>query len=278
MIWLIFGAMLALALAGLLRPLLRPVTVGAARVEYDLAVYRDQLDEIARDVERGLLSPDQAEAARTEIQRRMLAAGESEKSALPIRIKAGKRAALVIVVAMPLAALGFYLALGAPDLPDRPYSGRAAQIAEMRQKADTIEGMVNGLAARLKANPADGKGWAMLGRSYRALGRMEESKDSYRKAIQLLPSEIQVRVEYAGLLLDEMETDALPPDVVTLMEEVLVLDSGQPDALYFLGIDAASRGDKAKARQMWTRLLDRLPLDSQARPQVQQQLDGLLKP
>lgn len=275
MIWIVFAVMLVLAVAVLLRPLLSPVSVGAPRVEYDLAVYRDQLDEIARDVERGLLSADQADAARTEIQRRMLAAGESEKTAMPIRTKAGKRAALAIVVLMPLTALTFYLALGAPELPDRPYSSRAAQIAEMRQKADTIQNMVNGLAARLRANPDDGKGWAMLGRSYRALGRMDEAKDAYRKATKLLPTEVQVRVEYAGLLLDETETESLPPEVVSLMGEVLAIDPSQPDALYFLGIDAAAKGDKAKARKLFTRLMDKLPLDSTARPQVQQQLDAL---
>ncbi|TAN55286.1 MAG: c-type cytochrome biogenesis protein CcmI [Magnetospirillum sp.] len=275
MIWIVFAVMLALALAGLLRPLLRPVAVGAARVEYDLAVYRDQLDEIARDVERDLLSAGQAEAARTEIQRRMLAAGESEKTIQPIRIKAGKRAAVTIALAMPLAALGFYLALGAPELPDRPYAGRAGQIAEMRQKVNTIQAMVDRLAERLKADPTDGKGWSMLGRSYRALGKIEEAKDAYAKAVKLLPGEVQARIEYAILLLDESETDTMPPEVVGLMGEVLAIDPGQPDALYFLGLDAAAKGDKARARKLWSRLLDKLPADSPARTQVQQQLDGL---
>jgi cytochrome c-type biogenesis protein CcmH len=118
----------------------------------------------------------------------------------------------------------------------------------------------------------------MLGRSYRALGRMTEAKDAYAKAAKLLPKDIQARVEYAVLLLDEAEGDTLPPEVIRLMTEVLALDPGQPDALYFLGLDAAMAGDKAKARTLWTRLLDKLPPDSPARTQVQQQLDGLLKP
>ena len=275
MIWIIFAAMLGLTLLVLLRPLLRPQPAGAARVEFDLAVYADQLEEITRDIERGLLSADQAEAARTEIQRRMLAAGESEKAEIPVRIKAGKRVALAIVLVLPLLAGAFYLALGSPELPDRPYSGRAAQIADMRQRTATIQGMVDRLAERLKSDPSDGKGWAMLGRSYRALGRMDEAKDSYAKAAKLLPAEVQVRVEYAILLLDEAEGDTLPPEVVRLMAEALALDPNQPDALYFLGLDAAAKGEKTKAGKLWTRLLDKLPPDSPARSQVQQQLDGL---
>ena len=275
MIWIVFTAMLALTLAVLLRPLLRSAPADAARVEYDLVVYRDQFGEIARDVERGLLSPHQADAARTEIQRRMLAAGESEKTTHPVSAKAGKRAAMVIALAIPLMSIAVYLALGAPELPDRPYADRAGQIAEMRDKANTIQIMVNGLAAKLRANPDDGKGWAMLGRSYRALGRIEEAKDAYRKAIKLLPGEVQVRIDYGGLLLDETETETLPPELVALMGEVLAIDPGQPDALYFLGMDAANHGDAARARTLWTHLLERLPADSSARGQVQQQLDAL---
>ena len=275
MIWIIFAAMLAVAVAVLLRPLLRPVPVGAARVDYDLAVYRDQLDEIARDVDRGLLSADQADAARTEIQRRMLASAESEKTAMPIRIKAGKRAALAIVVTMPLAAMAFYLALGAPELPDRPYAGRAAQIAEMRQKDSLIQGMVVRLAERLKANPDDGKGWAMLGRSYRALERIDEAKTAYRKAVKLLPKDIPTRIEYANLLLEEDDSASVPPEVVDLMREIQAVEPDQQEALYYLGIDAAAKGDKATARRLWTRLLGLLPPDSPGREQVQQQLDGL---
>ena len=275
MIWIVFTAMVALTLAVLLRPLLRPAAAGVARVEYDLLVYGDQLGEIVRDVERGVLSADQADAARTEIQRRMLAAGESETTIQPASSKPGKRAALAIVVLVPLASIAAYLALGSPELPDRPFSERAGQIADMRQKADTIQTMVNGLAARLRANPDDGKGWAMLGRSYRALGRMDDAKAAYRKAIALLPGEVQVRIEYGGLLLDESEADAVPPEVVALMTEVIGIDPGQPDALYFLGMDAAARGDAAQARKLWTHLLERLPDDSTARGQVQQQLDAL---
>lgn len=276
MIWMIFTAMLALALAGLLRPLLRPAAVaGAARMDYDLAVYGDQLDEIARDVERGLLSADQAEAARTEIQRRMLAAAEAEKKIAPLHFKAGKRAALAIVVAMPLAALGFYLALGAPDLPDQPYSRRAAEIAQMKERVGFIQSMVARLAEKLKADPTDGKGWAMLARSYRQLGEVEQAKEAYGKALALLPGETQPRVEYAMLLLDEAEGETLPEEVVALMAQVLRLDADQPDALYFTGLHGAMTGDKAKARSNWTRLLLVLPAASPAREQVQQQLDGL---
>lgn len=279
MIWMVFVAMALLALFGLLLPLLRPAAgaVYAPRADYDLAVYKDQLDEIARDVDRGVLSADQAGAARTEIQRRMLTAGETGAQARPIVSGSvgGRRLAVIIAVALPAVAAGLYAALGSPELPDQPYSGRAARIAQMRQQANTIQGMVDRLAERLRQDPSDGKGWAMLGRSYRSLGRTEEAKDAYLKAMALLPREISPRVEYAIVLLDEAEGETLPPESVKVLRQVLDLDPNQPDALYFVGLDAAQSGESARARGLWTKLLTNLPPESPARAQVQEQINAL---
>ena len=274
MIWIVFGAMVALTVLVLLRPLLSKAAPLAARADYDLMVYKDQLGEIGRDIERGLMTEEQAASARTEIQRRMLAAAESGKAVAP-GAKGGKLAAVAIALGLPLLSLAVYLAFGAPGLPDRPYAERAAQIAEMKEKTATIQGMVARLADRLSQNPEDGKGWAMLGRSYRALGRIDEAKEAHVKAIALLPGEVQARIEYAVLLLDEAEGDALPVQATNLMEEVLALAPDQPDALYFVGLAAAQKGDSARARTLWARLLVQLPAESPARAQVQQSLDSL---
>jgi cytochrome c-type biogenesis protein CcmH len=278
MIWLGFAALVALSLGLILRPLLAaPGDGDARRAEYDLGVYQDQLGEIDRDLERGLLSADQAGAARLEIQRRMLAAADKTDQAPKAPAKAARLTALILTVLLPLGAGFVYLLLGAPGLPDAPYAARVGQIAQMKERSAAIKTMVDRLAERLKNDPNDGKGWAMLGRSYRALGRMDESKSAYVKAIALLPRDVQVRVEYAMLLLDEGEGSQMPPEVANLMLGVLAIEPDQPDALYFLGVDAAMRGDKDQARAMWTRLLAVIPPDSAARPQVQKQLDGLTR-
>lgn len=279
MIWIVFAAMLGLALLVLLRPLLAAPAAAAARADYDLMVYKDQLGEIARDVERGLLTAAEAEAARTEIQRRMLAAAETgaEGGADKVAAPSGRSLKLpaAIAVGVPLVALPLYLLLGIPYLPDQPYSGRAAQLAEMKERAATIQGMVERLAERLKQDPSDGKGWAMLARSYRALGLAEEAKDAYRNAIRLLADDAQSRVELAILLLEEAEGDALPDEAVGLMEEVLALNPDQPDALYFTGLSAAMKGEKPRAQARWNRLLMVLPADSPARGQLEQDLARL---
>ncbi len=275
MIWIVFAAMLLLMLLVLLRPLLTAPAASAARSEYDLMVYKDQLGELARDVERGLLSPAQADAARTEIQRRMLAAADGDKGAKGANIKSGKAAPILIGLLLPLLALVVYLPLGAPELPDRPYAGRAAQIAEMQEKTATIQGMVTRLAERLKQDPSDGKGWAMLGRSYRALGMADEARDAYRNAVTLLPDDVQARIELSIMLLEESEGDTLPAEAITLLEEALALNPDQPDALYFTGLSAAMKGENARAKARWNRLLMVLPTDSPARSQVEKDMARL---
>ncbi len=275
MIWIVFAAMVLLAVLVLLRPLLRAPTAAALRSEYDLMVYKDQLGELARDVERGLLTQDQAEAARTEVQRRMLAAAEGDKGAKTVAAKAGKVAPIVITLLFPLLALMVYLPLGAPELPDRPYAGRTAQIAEMKERSATIQGMVTRLAERLKQDPSDGKGWAMLGRSYRALGQPDEAKDAYRNAITLMPDEIQARIELAIMLLEEAEGDALPDEAIARLEEVVAIAPDQPDALYFTGLSAAMKGEAPRAKARWNRLLMVLPAESPARAQVEKDMARL---
>lgn len=272
MIWIVFAAMIGIALLVLLRPLLAAPKAATPRGEYDMVVYKDQLGEITRDVERGLLTQSQAEAARTEVSRRMLAASEEAK---PAAAKSGRAAAIAVVIAIPLVSLPLYLMLGAPELPDRPYSSRVGQLNEMKERAATIQGMVTRLADRLKQDPSDGKGWGMLGRSYRALGRVDEAKDAYRKAIALLPKDVQPRIELGVLLLDEAQGNTMPAEASTLFAQALALSPDQPDALYFTGLDAAMKGDKATAKQRWTRLQTLLPADSPAHAEVQKALDQL---
>lgn len=274
MIWIIFAAMTLATVALLLLPLLRARPVAASRAAYDLTVYKDQLAEVERELERGTLTADQAEAARTEIQRRILALGDTGKVTAATRRPYAAMAA--IVIAVPVVGFGVYSLLGQPYLPDQPYSSRAAKIAEMKDQATMIKNMVAQLSARLEKQPDDGKGWAMLGRSLRVMGETEKAMAAYKKAVALLPGDAQVRLEYGALLLAQVpDGSMLPPDFVQLMREVVAVAPNNPDALYFLGVSAAQTGDNAKARQYWTKVMAQLPEGSEERAEVQKQIEAL---
>lgn len=276
MIWLIFAIMVALALAMLLMPMLKSGTKSIARVQYDLAVYKDQLTDIERDVERRLMTAEQGDAARVEIQRRMLAAADAGGDAGGASPRRNMGAVIGVAILIPAIAFGFYLGLGSPQLPNLPHAERHDERAEQQQQATMFRDMVSQLAVKLEQNPNDGKGWAMMGRSLRVLGDTEAARDAYKRAIALMPEDSQVRLEYAALLLDQVpEGVPLPPEFVQVMSEVLTLDPGQFDALYFLGMAAAQQGDNARARELWTRLLDALPPNSQDRPEIERMIKDL---
>lgn len=277
MIWALFALLLAATLAILLVPLLRRRGKAASRAEYDLTVYKDQLAEVERELERGTLSADQAEAARIEIQRRILAAAdEAGDVAEPMSPRRQAGLAVIVAAGVPAAALLVYAVLGSPHLPDQPYSARADKVHEMEDQAAFVQRMVAQLTAKLEKDPSDGKGWAMLGRSLRVMNQPGKAKEAYARAARLMPGDTQVRLEYASLLLDEIPQGApLPPEFVGLMREIAAVDPKNTDALYFLGISEMQTGNTAKARDYWSRLLVLLPEDSEDRATIQKQLDEL---
>lgn len=274
--WLGAAVLTLLVLAMIVVPLLRrrPALVG--RMGYDLAVYRDQLAEVDRELARGTLAPDQAEAARTEISRRILVA--ADRDAAPAAAAAARRpwaVAASIIIGVPALGLGLYLTLGIPGLPDQPFSARADKIREMENQGQMIRNMVASLTARLEKDPSDAKGWAMLGRSLKVLGQREQAIAALRKAVALMPGDTDTRMELGSLLLQDIpQGGALPPEFVRLMAEILVVNPSNIDALYFSGVAAMQAGDSPKARAQWTKVLGLLP-DGDDKAEVQRQIDAL---
>ena len=78
MLWFVMALMTAAAIFAVLWPLSRSA---ATRSGSDVEVYRDQLEEIARDRAGGLIGAAEAEAARIEVSRRLIAAGDAQAGA-----------------------------------------------------------------------------------------------------------------------------------------------------------------------------------------------------
>src|SRR4029453_18390086 len=122
-LWFVFALMTVAAIFAVLWPLSRSSSVPAGGSE--AVVYRDQLAEIDRDVAAGLIGVSEAEAARVEIGRRLLAAAEGERN-LPAGSNLGLRRASAVVAlgGLPIPAVTFHLALGSPRLGDFPLASR----------------------------------------------------------------------------------------------------------------------------------------------------------
>src|SRR5215475_5043092 len=113
-------------LAAVAFPLLRGARAAPERAQYDRAVYRDQMRELERDVGRGLIGEREAQSARLEIQRRMLASGAGPRGA-PAPLLA-----LVLCLLIAGGSAALYSRLGSPGLHDQPYASRVLPAAEAR--------------------------------------------------------------------------------------------------------------------------------------------------
>ncbi|WP_020179045.1 c-type cytochrome biogenesis protein CcmI [Methylopila sp. M107] len=184
-LWLIFAVMTGAAVFVVLGSLARGRDTGSDAVEADAAVYRDQIAEIGRDRARGLIDEREAEGARVEVARRLLAATDREEAAAAAGSTARRRiAAVVALVAVPAIGLGVYGKLGQPDLPDLPLSARLNE----KPDAQNLGNLALRVEKALEANPNDGRGWAVVGPLYMRLGRPSEAANAFANAIRILGS------------------------------------------------------------------------------------------
>jgi cytochrome c-type biogenesis protein CcmH len=165
----------------------------------------------------------------------------------------------------------------APEAPDpTAQQMRAARDLPAEDRETMIRGMVEGLAARLEAQPDDLEGWRRLARSWGVLGEAEKSADAYAEVARLAPDDVGAQVDYAGALLALGSPEAPPsPELVAQLEKVLALDGDNPQALFHLGRAAAVQGDASGAAEYWQRLLPQLPANSPERATLQRLIEDL---
>ena len=217
------------------------------RREANLGIFRDQLAELERDRSEGLLADADFVQAKSELQRRLLdEVGDSPaETSAPVR-RGVSRTALALLVVIPLAAFAGYLLLGNPDALD-PLRRQA------RVSPQQIEEMLVKLETRLKTNPDDAKGWVMLARSYKALGRYPESAEAYRHAGALVDSDPALLADYAESL--AQVAGSLEGKPLELIARALKLDPNEPQSLFLAGAAAGERKDYAAVVEYWGRLL-----------------------
>jgi len=257
--WILLGAMLVMAAAGLARPLLRRETARVPEREAVLAVLEDQLAEIDGQAAAGALTPDEADALRVEVRRRLLAeARVPEAPSRALSPRARTAVAAGFAAALALGATGIYAAIGRPDLATRaPDPGRAqaqAAVAEVQRLIPQIE-------TRLGRTPDDPEGWRLLGWALFQVGRYPEAANAYRRATELAPA-LPGNHSAMGEALVQAAGGSVTPDAAVAFEAARRLDPSDARARYFLGVLKAQRGDARGALADWTALLNEAPPDA----------------
>jgi len=283
--WVIAGGLCALAVGLLVLPLLRRPGESAPSAAYGREVYRDQLAEIAREAERGELGAAQAEAARAEIERRLLAAAEAAEEAAAEAVAergsdqgAPRRTvtwgvALTLAIAVPAAAIGLYLTLGAPGVPSLPFAERPAPQPPAPEPgfAQEMADLAARLAKRLVQDPDDRDGWLLLGRTYTQLQRFDKAAEAYRTAIAhgFDGAETQSAL---GEVLVAGAGGAVGPEARRAFAASLENDSEDPRARYYAGLALAQDDRLRAAIDLWLDLLRESTADAPWRPMVAQQI------
>ena len=256
----ILGVLLvAAALLFVVLPLARRhARSGESRSSVNVAVYRDQLRELESDLRAGTLAADHYEKARGEIEARLLEDlhGEHAAAETPRRSRA---AVVAFGFGIPVCALAVYLAVGNPRaLSPQTEAGSADHGLTGQQ----LQSLVDRLAARMKDNPEDAQGWAMLARSYAVLGRFRDSADAYAKAATRMPSDAQLLADYADALA-MAQGRRLQGEPEKIIARALTADPNNIKALALAGTVAFDRKDYAGAVRHWERIGQLVPPGSE---------------
>ena len=256
--WSIAALLAAVALAFVLPALLgrRRATGAATPDAANVAIHRDQLKELDADLAAGTLSPEQRDEARREIEQRLLddlRTGDGTR-AIPA---GGRRTGMAVALALPVAALLLYLAVGNPAaLAPGAAAGDGHGITR-----EQIAGMVERLAARMKEKPEDAEGWAMLGRSYAVLDRYAEAAVAYANAVKRSEPDAQLLADYADALAMAQGRN-LRGEPERLIAQALKVDPRNVKALLLAGTVAFQDKKFKDAIAYWERILAVVPPDS----------------
>ncbi|MGB9153296.1 MAG: c-type cytochrome biogenesis protein CcmI [Alphaproteobacteria bacterium] len=265
-LWFTISAITLSVVIFLLIPLLRKQTDATTRVDYDIAVYRDQLAEIDKDIERELLTPEEAASARAEIQRRMLAAQDSETATPPNRpgLRGKLIPAFIILILMPLGAGLLYFYLGSPELPAKPF-------AERKNDPEFIlANSAQQMAAQLEKTP-DIDGYKQLAGIYSTLHFYDQAAGTYQKIIEMKGADANV---WAGLgeALFMLNTGQVTPDARGAFSQALQLDPHDPRTRFYMGLAEAQTNEPRRAVAIWRDLEKDSPPDAPWLPILQKQM------
>lgn len=260
-LFLILAAlMLAAALAFVLPPLLR----GSARTDSTSDARRllGLLDESHRS---GILSDAEYAAKRAELGERLLGAFDAPST--PSR--RGFPFAVAVALLLPALAIALYRIVGTPAAlaPDALTTAQAP--ADHQQ--DMTQAIAN-LAAKLKANPDDAEGWALLGRAYEATQRFAQARDALAHAYALAKGDPDTAVAYAEALALASDSRRIEGKSRQILETALKAAPDNQRGLWLLGIGEYQHKQYDSAIATWQHLLAVLPKDSDIGDSVRQQI------
>ena len=252
-IWAAFGVITLASAIWILRPLLKSQPGGATNSS-EIQVYVQQLSEIDREKERGLISPADHTSARAEIGRRLIAAkaqaDQMQHSSSDRRVRF---VALALIAWVPAAGIAGYSLFGTPEVPDQPLSARGS-LVQVSAPPDT-EALIAQVEEHLVANPDDARGWSVLGPVYMRLGRYDDAASAWENVLRINGSEYETEVQYAEALVATRNGE-VPIQAEEAFKRALDLEPQSVSARFYLALALGQRGETLAAAHAWLNLLE----------------------
>jgi len=266
--WFIAWAMTILVLGLLLWPLLKrqePSDKGAG--EKVLSVYRQQFSELEQDYKNALLTDEQYQQSKRELERRLLEETGPAEATPPARMWPVNSRAVVaaLTVIIPTISGLLYWELGnqqAITLPSASLPMVQGGSDYAHQTSEGLDALSERLKKKLDQNPNDGVGWALLARSYVEIGRHADAMPMYEKAMKLIPDDPQLLVDYADAL-GMLHGRKLAGKPESLIQQALKIDPKHVKALMLAGTVSFDRKEFGQAAQYWERASANLPIDAE---------------
>ncbi len=278
--WIFAALLTAVSLYVICAPLLRRRAGTAPDAAFDVQVYKDQLGEIEKDLARGVLAPTEAEAARTEVSRRLLGAAEVDaKTASPAPQSASRIAGLALLAFTLIGGGILYSQLGTPGYRDQPLEARlseqARQFAERPRQAEAEAAfagspefadlppadprhleLIGQLRTVLAERPMDVRGHRLLADNLGQLGLWSEASVAQLDLLELLGGEASGRdfidsAEYMVL----SAGGYVSPEAETQLSRGVRLAQADPKGRYYSGLLLAQAGRPDLAYNLWANLL-----------------------
>jgi len=270
--WLVAILLIVAALLFILPPLFRGGADGNRehRAALNTSIYRDQITELERDLDNDVLSEEQYQQGRTEIEHRLLEdVGDSGGEIQRQPATAAKFTAITLAVIVPVTAVLLYKVLGTPE-GMAPDEFQPAPMSQQTQ-SDQINQMVTSLAARLKDEPNNAEGWKMLGRSYLVLERFADARKAFEKAASFISDDPQLLADLADTIA-MTSGQSLRGRPIELIKKALALDPQHEKSLWLAGTAAYEDKNYRESLGYWQRLYAIQPPGSEGAQQMQRNI------
>ena len=266
LLWTAFAVMTAIVAVAIVRPYWRAGSAADASF-HDLAVYKQQLQEIDEEKARGLLGDAEFKSARIEISRRILAASDLTESG-GIAANSSPLVPYVMISLLATLTMGLYLVYGSPQLRDQPLSARVSP-----DGTPPIELLVARVEERLRARPDDGAGWGVIAPVYMRLGRYADAASAFGKVIEFL-GETPDRLGDMGEALVYASDGTVGDAARETFRKAQAKDPSNARAGFWLGVADEQSGKFAEAAGAYRKLIESgLPANVEA--VIKQRLAGV---